>query len=1088
MAIAFDKESFVAGELTPSIWGNVGYVKFSIGASTMRNCWVSYRGGSYSRAGTSFVGFSKQTGRSVAPRVITFQFSINQGLALEFGNFYMRVVSNGAFVTEPTTAISGITQSSPGVVSDIGHGYSNGDWVALDDILGMTQLNGRTVVVQGITVNSFEIFDVYGNPIDTTGFSPYTGGGTAARIYTLVTPYAEADIYALKFTQSADVMSLTCWNQVSNAQYPTYDLERLADDNWQLNQVTFAASIPPPAEPTLGSVGSAPPSGQPLWTFQYVMTAVSLETGEESIASPPAQIANTANPALQANTIYVTGAPVTGASSYNFYRALPAIDSSGATTYDPSADPVAPGSLYGFVASSQGPSLADSNIVADFSTVPPMHKNPFAQGAVIGGTLTSGGAGYTQYTVGVTINTLTGSGGLLQAQISLGAVIALLVISAGQNYLPTDTITITDSGGGAGATANLIVGPLTGTYPSVVSYFQERRVYAGSPNNPDTYWMTQPGAFTNMDSRIPTVASDAITGTPWAVEVNGIQFMVSMPGGLVVLTGLSAWQLTGVGGSSLNPQPITPANQQAQPQAYNGCSSTIAPVRIDNEIIFVQAKGSILRDLSYNFFVNIYTGVDITQISSQLFTGFTMVQMAWCEEPYKLLWVVRNDGILLSLTFLKAQDVAGWARHDTNGLFVSVCSVTEPPVDALYLATQRFPGGQNAYMIERMDNRFWNGAEDVWAVDVGLQLPQPKPNATLSVSSAVGAGTLTGVTNLIGGQGYSAGTTAVVVDDNGEGPGTGAAPVLTIVGGVITGIAFAPGGSLYTYPAIVITDPANTGSGASARAILDNSAVFSTSVPIFSGANVGSIIRVGGGIAEITQYTDAQHVVANILSPIVATLPNSGGQVLPAPAGNWTMTAPVTTISGLDYLAGATVTGLADGNVIPPTVVSAQGTINLAVPASAVTIGLGFQAQLQSVYLDVGQPTVQGQRKKIAAVTARLENSRGVKMGSNQPDGSTLSPMQIAPKWKNLDAVPDLAPAQYGGIKPPYNSISVPLFTGDRHIPIKGGFQKAGQVALQQDLPLPMQVLALISEIDAGDLPQPAGPVAKQQQPQKRAA
>lgn len=94
MAIPFIQSAFVAGELAPSMFGRVDLARWHVASSTQRNMWPSYRGGSYSRAGTAFVGYSKQTGSSYPPRLVTFQFSINQGLALEFGNLYMRVVSN----------------------------------------------------------------------------------------------------------------------------------------------------------------------------------------------------------------------------------------------------------------------------------------------------------------------------------------------------------------------------------------------------------------------------------------------------------------------------------------------------------------------------------------------------------------------------------------------------------------------------------------------------------------------------------------------------------------------------------------------------------------------------------------------------------------------------------------------------------------------------------------------------------------------------------------------------------------------------------------------------------------------------------
>jgi hypothetical protein len=119
---------------------------------------------------------------------------------------------------------------------------------------------------------------------------------------------------------------------------------------------------------------------------------------------------------------------------------------------------------------------------------------------------------------------------------------------------------------------------------------------------------------------------------------------------------------------------------------------------------------------------------------------------------------------------------------------------------------------------------------------------------------------------------------------------------------------------------------------------------------------------------------------------------------------------------------------------------------------------------LQSTYLEAGQPTIQGQRKAIEAATARLEASAGVKIGSNQIDGSTLNPPQLAPTWTDLENMPDL------GV-PPYGQTLQPLYTGDVRVPVGGGYGNPGQVALQQDFPLPLQVLAIIPEVLEGDTP-----------------
>lgn len=1290
MATAILESAFTTGEVSPALFGNVQLARMHSAAATMRNFFCSYQGGAYSRAGTAFVGFSKQTGRSYPPRIIPFQFSINQGLALEFGNFYMRVIFDGALVTEAPSSIIGVTEANPGVVtianfsavsasannasvtsnynpgdritlagiavtpaqlvvettalasltlSGSGQGYapndviglaggafveqatvqvtatqvlnatvvsggtggtpgaatitgttgtgtkfqasvtissggalvsinaitvngvytenptnlsaepvtggslsgatvslvmsaeaitvldpgsftanapggimtqvftsgngtgasfngalfgpgtlsvsvpgnynsepSNpvsqgsttgtgagasfnvtfgsgsfnaGDWIALSSVAGMPALNGQTVVVQPVGSGTYAMYDVYGHPIDTTTFGTYTGGGLAARVYTLPTFYSEVDLKYLKFTQSADVMSLCCVNQDTGTEYQPVNLSRMSDTDW-----TFSPAVPPPEVLPPASVsGSASSAGSV--EYQYVITSISPADGSESVASNIASITSAVDITATAGTITLTWSVSLGVNQYNIYKAAPGFEV---------APP--PGSLFGYAGTAFGTQFIDSNIIADFSQVPPTNQNPFARGQVIGFNVVSAGSGYTS--LSLTVNSRTGTGIAINPVIVGGSLVAGIIEEAGQNYAPGDTVTI--GGDGSGAAATLTIGPQSGTYPGVVAYFQERRAYGYTLNQPDTYFMSEPGAFTNFNTRTPTIDSDAITGSPWSVQVDGIQWMIPIGGALLVMTGQETFLLTGAGGSAFTPQPLTPASQSAQPQGIDGISPTVQPIQIYQDVLYVQSKGSTYRDFKFDISNYSYTADDITQNSTHLFRNYQIIQHAWCEEPYRVLWAIRNDGILLSLTWLKSEKIAGWSRHDTFGSFVSLCSVDELPVDALYLAAQRTIGTETAYTLERMNDRLWDSIEDAWCVDCGFSLPMSEPEATLSASSPSGLGAITGVTNLVGGSGYTAATTVSVVDDNGKGPGSGATATPTIVGGVITGITFTAEGEGYTYPQIVISDPAGSagGSGASATAILNNTMTFSANEAVFSSGNVGSVIRMGGGVATITGFTDSEHVTANITTPISQTYPDANGieQVIPQEAGNWTLSAPVTTVGGLNALIGATVTGLADGIKISPQTVSAQGTITLSTPASKITVGLPFQAQLQSVYLDAGEPTIQGNRKNIPEATARIEASGPFKMGSNQVDGSTLSPKQIAPQWSNLQDAP-IAPTL---VRAPYNSNTVPLATGDILVTVNSGDAKPGQVCVQQDDPYPLNVLAFIPQVLLGDV------------------
>lgn len=971
MALTSIQSSLVSGEISPLLYGRVDLAKWHEGASTMRNFFVNYRGGASSRAGFAYVGMCKQgapnaggTSTSNPPRDLTFQFSLTQGYALEFGDQYMRIKSNGAYVIEATKAVSGATQANPCVLNIPSHGFSVGDWVYFAGLGGMTEFNGLTWVVNTVPdADHITLTDLFGTVVNSTNFPAYTSGGTAARIYTLTTPYAAADLPYLKYTQSADTMTLCCVNTATQTDYAPYELKRQGATNWTLTAITFASSISAPT----GVTATAHSSTTVSTYYSYVVTAVNSTTGEESVASAVATVENN-DIAVNAGSNVVTWTGVTGADSYNIYKATP---SYSVTT--PS------GVLFGYAGTSSGTSFTDTNITADFTRVPPVHQNPFGS---------------------------------------------------------------------------------AGNYPGTVAYYQQRRVYASTLNNPDTYYMSQPGAYANMDSSVPASGSDAITGTPWAQQVNGVQFLVPMPGGLVVLTGRGAWQLNG--GSSAA---ITPSTQDATPQAYNGCNGTVPPLTINYDILYVQSKGSIVRDLSYNFFVNIYTGTDMTVLSNHLFADRTIIQWAWAEEPYKIVWVVMSDGTLLSFTYLKEQDVYAWSRHDTDGLFIGVTSVTEPPVDAIYAIVQRYIKGKWVYYSERMDNRNWQDVESVFCVDSGLTYPRSYPAATLSAASSTGSANISAVNLIQGGQNFTA-PTITALDPTGA--GSGATFSATVSGGVITGVTVLTQGQNYAVGTQLIVNDA-TGSGAILQPIITNNVTFTASTGVFansagSGA-VGDVIRIGGGKATVTSYVSSTQVVANITQPITAVLQNDGTNTpVPSASGTWSIATPTKAVSGLNHLEGKTVSILADGSVMPQQTVT-NGAVTLPQAYSAITVGLPFTAQLQTLYLDPpGQPTTtQSRRKKIVSAGVRVAASRGFKVGTDQPDAAT-QPDNATPAWSNLVEVKERGATVNAGT-------AIPLFTGDHFINLPGNWDTKGQIAIEQDYPLPCNVLAIVSYYEMGDSP-----------------
>lgn len=983
MTITTMIQSYATGEISPSLYGRVDLDKWHAAASVARNMVVSYKGGVFSRGGTALVGPCRQQASpsSIPPRDIVFSFNIFQSYVLEFGDRYMCVVANGAYVTETPLAVTAATQANPCVLTVPGNAYANGDRIFAAAFIGMTDLNGETLTVANagaFGAGTFSLLDMFGDPVNSLAFGAYGGGGTAARIYTLTTPYAAADLPYLKFTQSADVMSLCLVNQQTQQDYAPQELTRLAANNWTIAPPSFASSIGAPASCT-AAASVAWSSGPGPAAYGYVVTAVDANTGQESVASPIGAVTNSVDIAGQFGTITITWAAVTGAGSYNVYRAAPDYTNTGVFT----------GQLFYFVGSSATTKWQDTNIVPDFAVSPPKHINPF---------------------------------------------------------------------------------PSSGNYPGVVAYFDQRRAYAYTLNAPDTYQMSQPGAFLNFDSANPPIDSDAIVGSPWASQVDGIQSMLPMPGGLVIGTGKDAWQLSGTSGAG---SPITPSQQNAQPQEAIGFNATLPPMKIGANILYGQSLGSAVRELNYNFYFNIYAGVDLTILSTHLFDGFQLREWAWSQEPWKVQWSVRNDGRALSFTYLKEENIRGWTRHDTMGQFVSVATASEPPVNAPYFITKRYIKGKQKWMYfqERMDNRLWRGnVEAAWCVDCGLALNQPAPQATLSAStsSGIGGAVLDYIVN--GGTGYTA-PAAIIVDDDGNGSGAEVTG-FTLAGGAITAVTIVPGAN-YTAPQMHITDA--TGAHAVIALKVDNSVTFSTDVPVFASSNVGSVIRAGGGIGTVTQFISSSQVIADVpqATAITLTIPNDPDNMpLPVPAGQWTLTAPVSSVSGLNHLEGMALDGLVDGGVVQGLIVS-NGKVALPNPGSQVTLGLPFKPQLQGMHADVPGAMIQGDRKRVIGATLRIANSRGIKVGQDQPIAAT-QPNQAEKPW-------NVAPSLMTEIDDRRNQIgagnAIPLFTGDVFVRIAGDFNTTdgqpspGMVAMQQDYPLPMEILAVIPKLHLGDRP-----------------
>jgi hypothetical protein len=230
--------SFTAGEISPRLEGQITLEKYRQGLSTLTNMICMPHGGVTRRPGTEFLGEVKNS--AAKARLIPFQFKTSDTYILEFGPETMRVYRNGLQVlTGSAKTITAVTQASPGVLTSATHGFSDGDEIYITGVGGMTQLNDRNFIVANATANTFTLKDLFGVAINTTAFTAFTSGGTADKIYQISTPYVEADLFNLRYAQSADTMYIV---------HPSYDiriLTRTGSAAWTLTTATITGTPSP---------------------------------------------------------------------------------------------------------------------------------------------------------------------------------------------------------------------------------------------------------------------------------------------------------------------------------------------------------------------------------------------------------------------------------------------------------------------------------------------------------------------------------------------------------------------------------------------------------------------------------------------------------------------------------------------------------------------------------------------------------------------------------------------------------------------------------------------------------------------------
>lgn len=255
------------------------------------------------------------------------------------------------------------------------------------------------------------------------------------------------------------------------------------------------------------------------------------------------------------------------------------------------------------------------------------------------------------------------------------------------NYEPYK-LTRSDHANWSGATVNFTENILTSAasgYPSAVEFFEQRLCWGGSNDFPQTVWMSKSGEFEDLTQGADD--GDAIVIALAASSVNAIRWMKASKNMAVGTMG-GEWII-----GPLDPSdPITPSNIQAKRHTENGCLG-IQPVIIEDDLIFVQRSGRGLYSFYYNFERDKYISKDLMVLSDHLLESETIVDIAFQQKPYSILWCVLSDGTMIALTYLKDEKVLAWHTHTTSGEFEDLAVIpASDGNDELWITSTRNSG------------------------------------------------------------------------------------------------------------------------------------------------------------------------------------------------------------------------------------------------------------------------------------------------------------------------------------------------------------------------------------------------------------
>lgn len=245
----------------------------------------------------------------------------------------------------------------------------------------------------------------------------------------------------------------------------------------------------------------------------------------------------------------------------------------------------------------------------------------------------------------------------------------------------------------------------TSGWPETVTFHQQRLCYGGTDVHQQSVWTSAAGDYLNMGDFdgagcSGVNAADSITFRLDSGTMNKIKWLMSTKVMAIGTIG-NEWTVQGAGQASMAPQSLL-----AQRQTNMG-SEKIKPLMVGLSTLFVERHGRTINEFKYEYTTDSYETSDRSVLATHFTDYYSIVDWTFQQTPDQVIWMVREDGIMLGCTYQREHKVVGWHLHDTQGEFKALTSIPgKGRADEVWAVVKRTVQGQVHFYVERMEDEF----------------------------------------------------------------------------------------------------------------------------------------------------------------------------------------------------------------------------------------------------------------------------------------------------------------------------------------------------------------------------------------------